>query len=36
MTVKPFENFIPELIIALLQFKRASREAEVIWEDSSE
>ncbi|WJX16044.1 hypothetical protein P8452_06126 [Trifolium repens] len=33
MTVKPFANVVPELMKALMRFKRASVEAEVIWED---
>ncbi|XP_039686472.1 F-box/FBD/LRR-repeat protein At1g13570 isoform X2 [Medicago truncatula] len=33
MTVKPVENFIPELMRGLIRFKRASGEAEVILED---
>jgi len=33
MIVKPDANFIPELMKALLRFKRASREVEVIWKD---
>ncbi|GAU26963.1 hypothetical protein TSUD_06350 [Trifolium subterraneum] len=35
MTVKPVANVIPKLMKALLRFKRASGEAEVIWEDPS-
>jgi hypothetical protein len=35
MTVKPVANFVPELMKALMRFKRASGEAEVIWEDPS-
>jgi hypothetical protein len=33
MTVKPFANVVPELMKALMRFKRALVEAEVIWED---
>jgi hypothetical protein len=33
MTVKPVANVVPELMKALMWFKRASGEAEVIWED---
>jgi len=32
MIVKPCVNFIPELMIALIRFQRASGKAEVIWE----
>ncbi|WJX16042.1 hypothetical protein P8452_06124 [Trifolium repens] len=35
MIVKPVANYIPELMKALMRFKRASGEAEVIWEDPS-
>ncbi|WJX09611.1 hypothetical protein P8452_00427 [Trifolium repens] len=35
MTVKPVANVVPELMKALMRFKRASGEAEVIWEDPS-
>ncbi|RHN73870.1 putative F-box domain, leucine-rich repeat domain, L domain-containing protein [Medicago truncatula] len=35
MTLKPVESFTPELVRGLIRFKRASGEAEVIWEDSS-
>jgi hypothetical protein len=31
MTVKPVANFVPELMKALMRFKRASAEAEVIY-----
>jgi len=31
MIVKPDANFVPELMIALIQFQRASGKAEVIW-----
>jgi hypothetical protein len=37
MTVKPYANVVPELMMkALLRFKRASVEAEVIWQDTFE
>jgi hypothetical protein len=37
MTVKPSANVKPELMMkALLRFKRASVEAEVIWQDTFE
>ncbi|GAU38300.1 hypothetical protein TSUD_157850 [Trifolium subterraneum] len=35
MTVNPVGDVTPELTRALIRFKRASAEAEVIWEDSS-
>ncbi|KAK2452704.1 F-box/FBD/LRR-repeat protein [Trifolium repens] len=36
MTVKPVANVVPKLRKALMRFKRASREAKVIWEDPAE
>ncbi|CAJ2675257.1 F-box/FBD/LRR-repeat protein At1g13570-like isoform X2 [Trifolium pratense] len=33
LTVKPVANVVPELMKALIRFKRASGEAEVIWQD---
>ena len=35
MIVKPVSNVIPELMKALIRFKRASGEVEVIWKDPS-
>ena len=35
MIVKPVANVIPELMKALIRFKRASGEVEVIWKDPS-
>ncbi|XP_045824607.1 F-box/FBD/LRR-repeat protein At1g13570-like [Trifolium pratense] len=36
MTVMPVANVVPELMKALIRFKRASGEAEVIWQDPFE